>query len=149
MKRWPLALALWVSACSAPPYRDIDAAVPPILEADRIPGAVVVVGTKDGVLYRRAFGQARLDTVFDLASCTKVVGTTTAAMKLVEEGKLSLDEPVGGRLAPFQGKAVRVRELLRHASGFQAYLTPKSAGPAGILSEIAALPQGEKKTVYS
>ena len=61
-----------------------------------MPGAVVVVGRGDQVLYEKAFGQrARgplaepmtLDTVFDLASLTKVVATTTAVMKLVERGR--------------------------------------------------------------
>src|SRR5271157_2040999 len=69
----------------------------------KFPGAVVLVGTPKGVLYRRAFGYRSLqprqlpmteDTIFDVASLTKVVATTTAIMQLAEKGKLRLDAPV-------------------------------------------------------
>lgn len=142
-----LALAL---GCSSPsPYPEIDQRVPGILTGDRIPGAVIVVGTKDRVLYRRAFGDARPDTVFDLASCTKVIATTTAALKLVEEGRLALADPVGKHLKALEGRPVTIEELLVHRSGFPAYLNPRSKSADGILSEISALDAGEKKFVYS
>ena len=72
-----------------------DEIVIPILEEDRIQGAVIVVGEGDRIIYRAEYGTARLDTLFDLASLTKVVATTTAAMLLVEEGRLSLDDDPG------------------------------------------------------
>src|SRR5216684_3979799 len=68
-----------------------------------LPGAVVLIGQDDAVLYTQAFGQRALlptpermteDTIFDLASLTKVVATTTSVMKLVEEGKMRLSDPV-------------------------------------------------------
>ena len=68
-----------------------------------IPGAVIIVGSGDDILYRKAFGYRarrprplpmRVDTIFDLASLTKVIATTTAVMQLVEQGKLRLDAPV-------------------------------------------------------
>lgn len=62
-------------------------------------------------------------TVYDLASLTKVVATTTAAMLLVEDGKLDLDAPVQRYLPDFTGPAkqhVRVRHLLTHTSGLPA-----------------------------
>lgn len=103
--------------------------VPGILEQDRIPGAVLLTGTKDRITCRRAYGDARIDTIFDLASCTKIVATTTAAMKLVEDGKLSLD----GRVDRFT-----VRELLTHRSGLPAYLTPKTKDVVKEISELKA-----------
>jgi CubicO group peptidase (beta-lactamase class C family) len=109
---------------------EFDRRIAEILEADRIPGAVIVYGTKDRIAFRRAFGTAKLDTIFDLASCTKVVATTTAAMKLVDDGALSLDDRVD---------RFTVRELLTHRTGLPAYLTPKTKEPEAILREIAAL----------
>lgn len=108
---------------------DLDSLVPGILEKDRIPGAVLLTGTKDKVSYRKAFGTAKIDTIFDLASCTKIVATTTAVMKLVEEGKLSLDDRVD---------RFTVRELLTHRSGLPAYLTPKTKDVLKEISELKA-----------
>jgi len=68
-----------------------------------IPGAVVLIGHEGKVLYRRAFGYRALepqripmteDTIFDLASLTKVIATTTAVMQLVEQRRLRLEDSV-------------------------------------------------------
>ncbi len=95
------------------------------------PGAVVAVGRRDSLLFLHAVGQ--LDyaggapvtprTVYDLASLTKVVGLTTAAMMLVDEGKLDLDAPVTRYLPGFAagGDSVTVRHLLTHSSGLPAW----------------------------
>jgi len=129
-----------LAACRvAEPESPLDRLVPAILERDRIPSAVIVQGTKDGILYRRAFGGARLDTVFDLASVTKVVGTTTAAMKLVEEGRLSLEDAAGRHLKPFEGRAMKVRDLLTHRTDLPPYAKPGGSTNDAILREIAAM----------
>jgi CubicO group peptidase (beta-lactamase class C family) len=135
-----LALLL-AGACQSSPtgQSSLDMIVPPILDQDHIPSAVIVTGDVDRVTYARAFGEASLDTIFDLASCTKVVATTTAVMKLVEEGKLSLDDPIGKYLKAFAGRRITIRECLHHCSGLPAYLTPRSKTGDGILAEIAAL----------
>jgi CubicO group peptidase (beta-lactamase class C family) len=74
---------------------EIDQIVAKGLADGRMPGAVVVVGRGDTVLFEKAYGQRAvaplaepmpLDTVFDMASLTKVVATTTAVMQLVERG---------------------------------------------------------------
>jgi len=95
------------------------------------PGAVVAVGRRDSVLFLHAVG--RLDyehgtavtarTEYDLASLTKVVGLTTAAMMLVDEGKLDLDAPVTRYVPAFAagGDSVTVRHLLTHSSGLPAW----------------------------
>ena len=124
---------------AAPGQSALDTIVPPILDQDHIPSAVIVAGDVDRVTYERAFGSATLDTIYDLASCTKVVATTTAVMKLVEEGKLSLDDPIGKYLKPFEGRRITIRDCLHHCSGLPAYLTPKSRTSDGILAEIASL----------
>ncbi|HZE99231.1 MAG TPA: serine hydrolase domain-containing protein [Planctomycetota bacterium] len=127
----------------------IDLTVPQILQQDHIPSAVIVAGDVDRVTYAKAFGDARLDTIYDLASCTKVVATTTAIMKLSEEGLLSLDDPIGKYLKPFESRHITIRECLHHCSGLPAYLTPKSRTSDGILSEIAGLRKAGSGYIYS
>jgi CubicO group peptidase (beta-lactamase class C family) len=93
------------------------------------PGAVVAVGRRDTVLFLRAFG--RLDyergrrvttkTVYDLASLTKVIGLTTAMMRLVERGKVGLDTPAVRYVPAFHDSTVTVRQLLTHSSGLPAW----------------------------
>ncbi len=94
-----------------------------------IPGAVLVVGHDGLVVYRKAYGSRALeprreamtlDTVFDCASLTKVVATTTAIMQLWEQGKLRMNDPVAKYLPEFgqNGKQdITVRQLLVHYSG--------------------------------
>jgi CubicO group peptidase (beta-lactamase class C family) len=98
------------------------------------PAAAVEVGRMEGPLWRRSFGaltyepdarEATVDTIFDLASLTKVIATTTLVMRAVDDGMLSLDDHVRQRLPEWQGadrQAVTVRELLGHSSGLPAYL---------------------------
>src|SRR4029453_14173216 len=93
------------------------------------PGGVVAVGKDGALVHLRAFGRlsydadaaaVRDDTIYDLASLTKVVVTTTMAMMLVDEGSLDLDKPVRAFLPQFRGGAkdrVTVRQLLTHSSG--------------------------------
>jgi len=73
------------------------------IQAGHIPGAVVVVGIGGRIVYRQAFGLRSImprqvpmtvDTIFDLASLTKVIATTTAIMQLAERGLIDLDKPV-------------------------------------------------------
>ena len=96
------------------------------------PAAVVEVGTTGGLLWSQAFG--RLDseaesastqqsTIFDLASLTKVIATTTLVMRLVERGALALDHPVRKWIREWRGtdrEDVTVRALLTHSSGISA-----------------------------
>ena len=95
------------------------------------PGAAVAVG-RDGVLLRlrgygrlsRAGAEVTPDTPYDLASLTKVVGTTAAAMRLVEQNKLDLDAAVSSYLPRYRtlGKdRVTVRQLLAHSAGHRAW----------------------------
>ena len=139
MTRFAPILILLLSCAKVPTSSPLDELVPRIMQEDRIPGAVIVVGSTKGVTYRKAFGTASPNTLFDLASLTKVVATTTAALKLVEEGRLSLDDPVGERLAVFADRDVTIRDLLVHRSGLPPYLNPKASTCDGILEEISLL----------
>jgi uncharacterized protein YbbC (DUF1343 family)/CubicO group peptidase (beta-lactamase class C family) len=109
------------------------------IQAHKIPGAVVLIGHDGQVVYRRAFGERSLvperrpmtvDTIFDLASLTKVVATTTAVMQLVEQGKIVLSAPVSDYWPEFMqnGKElVTIRELMTHYSGLPPDLELKPA----------------------
>ena len=94
----------------------------------KLPGCVVVVGRRDGVLFERAYGSRSVlpavtpmteDTVFDLASLTKPVATASSVMALVDHGELDLDAPLR-RYLPELGDAGRatLRQALTHAAGF-------------------------------
>jgi uncharacterized protein YbbC (DUF1343 family)/CubicO group peptidase (beta-lactamase class C family) len=109
---------------------DLDAVIQQAIRDDRIPGAVVLVGHGGQVVYRKAYGNRALlpakepmtlDTVFDIASLTKVVSTTTCMMKLFEQGKVQIDDPVTTYLPEFQGgqSPITVRQLMTHFSGFR------------------------------
>jgi uncharacterized protein YbbC (DUF1343 family) len=109
----------------------IDALVEEAMAARLLPGAVVLVGQGDRVVYERAYGHRAvepapepmtLDTIFDLASLTKVVATSTAVMQLVEQGRLRLTDRVAALLPGFErhGKAdITVRHLLAHTGGLR------------------------------
>jgi uncharacterized protein YbbC (DUF1343 family)/CubicO group peptidase (beta-lactamase class C family) len=108
----------------------MDAAVAEAIATKKIPGGVLWF-ERDGDSYRKAYGQRALaptaepiseDTIYDAASLTKVVATTTAVMQLVERGKLELDAPVVRYLPAFgqnDKSAVTVRQLLTHHSGLR------------------------------
>lgn len=95
----------------------------------KLPGCVVLIGRPGGIAWLKAYGDKRLeperepmtdDTVFDLASLTKPLATATSVMKLVELGKVSLDERVAAYIPEFgvEGKEpITVRDLLVHRSG--------------------------------
>ena len=96
------------------------------------PGATIAVGYRDSVVLLAAVGHYGADdkrpvtpeTIYDLASLTKVIGLTTAAMMLVDRGKLDLDAPVQRYVPAFQGankERVTIRHLLTHSSGMPAW----------------------------
>ena len=128
----------------------IDGIVNREIQLGNIPGAVVLIGHEGKVVYRRAFGYRELepqkidmteDTIFDLASLTKPIATATAIMQLVEEGKIDLDEPVTRYWPAFGAngkKDIRVRDLLKHSSGFRAGFNGNSSwsGYEGALRQV-------------
>ncbi len=114
---------------------EVDAIVRQGIRQGVYPGAVVVIGRKDSVLYARGYGHFTWSpsspvptpdsTLWDIASITKVMGTTSAAMRLVDARRLSLDAPVRQYLPRFSGgpkDRVTVRMLLDHTSGLRSYV---------------------------
>ncbi len=129
------AAAAWPAGLDAALAQVVDREV----EAGRLPGAVVMAGTPEAVRFSRAAGSLQLRPVavpmttaaiFDLASVTKVVGTTTAIMILVDDGLLTLDDTVAQHLPEWRqrdpAEDIRLHHLLTHTSGLPAYL---SVGP--------------------
>ncbi len=124
-------LAAGRAASSAAPVRlsAVDSIIQQAIADHNIPGAVLVVGHDGKIIYRKAYGARALeprrelmtvDTIFDMASLTKVVATTTAVMQLVELGKVRLNDPVTKYLPDFaqNGKEdITIRQLLTHYSG--------------------------------
>jgi len=116
----------------------VDSIIQLAIAEGNIPGAVLVVGHNGAVIYRKAYGNRALDpgreamtldTVFDLASLTKVIATTTAVMQLVELGKVRMNDPVAKYLPEFaqNGKDdITVRQLLTHYSGLEPDLDLKT-----------------------
>jgi CubicO group peptidase (beta-lactamase class C family) len=104
------------------------------VDARAFPAAVVEVGTAREVLWRQAFGRldcdpdsdlTRNDTIFDLASLTKVIATTSLVMQLVERGTLALADPIRKWIPEWRGhdrERVTLRSLLTHSSGLTAWL---------------------------
>ena len=104
------------------------------VDARAFPAAVVQVGTQGEVLWRQAFGtldadpdsaRTRDDTIFDLASLTKVIATTSLVMRLVERGTLALTDPIRQWIPEWRGRDredVTIRSLLTHSSGLTAWL---------------------------
>ncbi|HEX4134662.1 MAG TPA: exo-beta-N-acetylmuramidase NamZ domain-containing protein [Bryobacteraceae bacterium] len=144
---------------------DLDAAINQAIREDKIPGAVVLVGHDGRVVYRKAYGYRALlpvkeamtvDTIFDIASLTKIVATTSGMMKLFEQGRVRLDDPVTAYLPEFQGGSspITVRDLMTHFSGLRPDLTldpPWNGYETGIRKALSDKPDGPPKTkfVYS
>lgn len=112
-------------------FEAIEPLVRQAIAEKKLPGAVVLVGRGDAVLYQKAIGNRAvspaiepmtLDTIFDLASLTKVVATTPSVMILVEEGKIRLNDRVASFIPDFgrYGKGeITIRQLMTHVSGLR------------------------------
>jgi uncharacterized protein YbbC (DUF1343 family)/CubicO group peptidase (beta-lactamase class C family) len=115
----------------------IDTIVKNAIAQGHVPGAVVVIGHEGKVVYRKAFGNRSLDptvepmtldTVFDMASLTKVLATTGSVMRMVQLGQIKLNDPVARYIPEFaaNGKGeVTIRQLLTHYSGLRPDLDLK------------------------
>jgi CubicO group peptidase (beta-lactamase class C family) len=116
-----------------------------------MPGASLAVGRWGYVVLEQGIGRvgaggAEVDpdrTVYDIASLSKVVGTTTAVMLLVEDGKMSLDDPVQAYLPEFTGinkHRVTIRHLLTHTSGLPAGFDGSGPTPQESLLRLLRAP---------
>lgn len=128
----------------------IDALVNADIAKKQLPGAVVIVGHKGKIVYRKAFGNRSLvptvepmtvDTIFDVASLTKPIATATSIMILVEQGKLRLNDTIGMYIPDIDdenAKKVTILQLLTHTSGYRPDfdLGEKWTGREGMLAAL-------------
>src|SRR5690348_10319839 len=120
-------------------FKPLDAVIEDAIEQQQCPGAVVLVGHHGKVVYKKAYGmrsleptreRMTLDTIFDIASMTKVVATTPSILRMLELGQIRLNDPVATYLPEFaqNGKQdVTIRQLLTHFSGLPEDLDLKVA----------------------
>jgi len=113
----------------SPSLSNLDSVVQNAIENHEAPGAVLIVGHHSQIVYRKAFGNRSLeparsamtvDTIFDVASLTKVVATTTAVMQLAEQGKIRFNDSVAKYIPEFAQNDkgdIAIRDLLTHHSG--------------------------------
>jgi uncharacterized protein YbbC (DUF1343 family)/CubicO group peptidase (beta-lactamase class C family) len=167
MKLW--AAVIFAAAALAqqpfPAGPAIDAQVEQAIGAGLIPGAVVVIGHQGKIVYHRAYGSRSIvpnrepmteDTIFDAASLTKVVATTSAMMKLFEQGRIRMNDPVTAYIPEFEGgkSPITMRDLMTHFSGLRPDLDLKpewSGYGTGIRLAVSDKPAGPPgiKFVYS
>lgn len=132
------------------PLKKIAPLVQQSIKAGYYPGAVIIA-THDGhLIYQGVFGNQRteptitpmsLNTIFDIASLTKVVATAPAIMQLVEKNHLQLDDTVATywpEFAKHDKNTITIRQLLTHTSGLQANIPVKpNTGKEAVLQQIA------------
>ncbi|MDE3168434.1 MAG: DUF1343 domain-containing protein [Acidobacteriota bacterium] len=129
-----LCAALTLTALSAqttfPAAKALDDVIGQAIRDNRIPGAVLLIGHDGRVVYRKAYGKRAVvphseemttDTIFDCASLTKVIATTSSLMKLYEEGRFRLNDRITEYIPEFQGgkSEITLRNLFTHFSGLQ------------------------------
>lgn len=122
-------------------FDSVDAEIVKAVSEKRLPGAVIWIERK-GEVYQKAYENRALvprvepmtrDTIFDLASLTKVVAGTPAVMLLIQDGKLGLEDKVSKYIPEFSGgqkEEVTIRQLLTHTSGLRGdvSMTPAWSG---------------------
>jgi CubicO group peptidase (beta-lactamase class C family) len=117
---------------SAQSVDEVDATIRDGISRGIYPAAVVVIGRSDSILYARGYGHFTWNpaspvptpdsTLWDIASISKVLGTASAVMRLVDADRVDLDAPVSRYLPRFAGGArnmITVRMLLDHTSGLR------------------------------
>lgn len=162
-------LTLLQAAAPALNAATVDPIVRDGVRAGAYPGAVVAIGTADSVLYLKGYGRLAWSTgsaasdpestLYDIASVTKVVATTTAMMLLVDRGRVALDAPAARYLpeltAPGTG-GITVRELLAHTAGLRGDLpiaairgAPDAAALLRLVYQETPLFTPGKRVLYS
>jgi uncharacterized protein YbbC (DUF1343 family)/CubicO group peptidase (beta-lactamase class C family) len=128
----------------------IDALVEKDINDKKLPGAVVLIGHKGKIVFRKAYGNRSLvpnvekmtvDTIFDVASLTKPLATATSVMILIEQGKLRLNDTIGKFIPEIQDENARritIQQLLTHVSGYAPDfdLREKWTGREGMLQAL-------------
>jgi SSS family transporter len=149
-------------------FSSITTLVDQAIAAKKLPGAVVLVGHNDKVVFHQAYGSRKLagepgihgetdaepmteDTIFDMASLTKCLATATAIMQFYEAGKLQFDDPISKYLPEFvaNGKEkVTIRELLTHYSGLPEDISLKDPWGLAAPDKAEGIHRAMNATLY-
>ncbi|GMR25699.1 MAG: serine hydrolase domain-containing protein [Ignavibacteria bacterium] len=147
-------------------FTNIDEIIQSAITDSAFPGAVILVSRGGKIIYEKAFGHLTYDdssaivttnTIYDIASLTKVIATTTAAMICYDRNLFDIDDPVSNYIPEFarNGKEnVTIKNLLLHNSGLPSFkpFYKKYSSPDEVISDIYSTPlqyQPGTKTVYS
>lgn len=140
---------------------EVDAVIRRAINEEQIVGGIFWL-ERNGEVYRKSYGRRAvephpepmaLDTIFDVASLTKVMATTPAVMLLAERGQIDLAEPVSSYIPEFTGNGrdeVTLRHLLAHTSGLRAGLTSRdwSGYERAIQLTVAEKPLHQPGTMF-
>ncbi len=145
---------LILSFISAQQFNGVDHIIEQAIASSVFPGATVIVGSSSEIYYHNSYGRftysqtstvVDTNSIFDLASCTKVFATTSCIMKLVDSGLVDIDEYADTYIPAFgaNGKDdIRIKDLLLHESGLTAYYSPPaSKTPEEIIDVIFGMGQ--------
>jgi len=142
----------------------IDSMVVDAIEKKAIPGCQILVAKNNKIIFNKAYGHLAgngspavdLETVYDLASVTKVSATTVSIMKLVEEGKISLDKTIGDYLPWVRGnekEKITIKDLLLHQAGlfpyikfYEALIDKEGQFKPGLVTQVADLTHHQMMT---
>jgi uncharacterized protein YbbC (DUF1343 family)/CubicO group peptidase (beta-lactamase class C family) len=140
-----------------PPLSVLDSILEDAVQHDEIPGAVLLVSHRGRVVYRKAIGfraliphreRMTVDTIFDLASLTKLFATTPSIMRLLEQGKIRLNDPLAGYMPEFASNdkdQITIRMLMTHTSG----LAPDPPLEAALAGEDALMKEIDSESLLS
>jgi uncharacterized protein YbbC (DUF1343 family) len=154
-----VVLFLFAGAFRETKLREIDSAIDEAIAAKKIPGGVLRI-EHGGRVYHRAYGNRALvpaveamaeDTIFDLASITKVVATAPSIWLLIQRGKIAIDAPAATYLPEIADGTITIRHLLTHTSGLRpdVDLHPEWSGyDEGIRLALAETPRNRPGIVF-
>jgi beta-glucosidase-like glycosyl hydrolase/CubicO group peptidase (beta-lactamase class C family) len=114
-------------------FNKVDSIVVDAIERKAIPGCQVLVAKNNEIVFNKAYGYTSnennnpvtLNTLYDLASVTKTAATTVSIMKLVDEGKIDINKPIGNYLPWVKGNPkenIKIKELLLHEGGLSPFI---------------------------
>ncbi|WP_341321485.1 serine hydrolase domain-containing protein [Solibacillus sp. FSL H8-0523] len=146
------------------PFSRVAQFIDTVIQNKELPGAVLAVANAKDLLYCKAFGMAHTaqhipmteQTIFDCASLTKIVATTSSVLLLLERGQLDLDDAISDYFPSLkqQHEEVKIHHLLTHTSGFQEGIKfyKKQIAYTEVVEYIAQLTHRNainKKVIYS
>lgn len=149
--RYLLILVLFANLIYSQSYKGVDYVIEEGIKNKITPGASVAVGNSEEILYKNYYGRFTYDksapevneeSMFDMASVTKVMATTLCVMKLYDEGRINLDDKVSKYIPEFAANGkdnITLRNLLLHNSGLPSYYSPGSLGREELFDKIFGL----------